>query len=181
MRQDIRKAVDALLAGGVIAYPTESVYGLGCMPDDTDALLRVLQIKKRDPTMGLILIAARPEQFADLVALDDGLPEPGDYPITWIVPASQRVHPLVRGRHEGVAIRLTTHPKAKAICDAVDGPIVSTSANVSGRPVARHSWTLAREFRHRVDYIVPGACGSAGGASEIRDYRSGKVLRPRTS
>ncbi|MEJ2128146.1 MAG: L-threonylcarbamoyladenylate synthase [Woeseiaceae bacterium] len=183
MKLSIAKSADTLLRGGVIAYPTEGVFGLGCMPDDDAALARLLILKQRDPDKGLILIASAKEQLEDWVAGGGGnIPDPDpENPTTWIAPAQQHVSPLVRGKHAGVAVRLTTNPTAAAICDAIGGPITSTSANFSGRPVARNRHVLRRQFAAHVDYIVPGDCGPAAGPSEIRDLQSGKVLRPRSS
>ena len=175
------QATDVLLGGGVIAYPTEGVFGLGCLPDDVDAVARILRIKERSPAKGLILIAARPEQFDDWIdpAASGALPEPDpQQPVTWIVPPAARVPAIVTGDHPGLAVRITTNPTAAAICEQVDMPIVSTSANVSGRPVARNRFVLRRNIGRLVDFIVPGECGPASGPSEIRDLETGKVLRP---
>ena len=180
MQHSLTRAADALLGGGVIAYPTEGVFGLGCMPDDDEAVSRLLAIKRRDPRKGLILIASARQQLDDWVAIDPArIPDPDpSRPITWIVPAKARVSPLVTGDHAGLAVRLTTHPIAAAICDAVGSPIVSTSANLAGEPVARNRFVLRRKFAACVDYIVPGDCGPSATASEIRDLASAKVLRP---
>lgn len=178
----IARAADVLLEGGVIAYPTEGVFGLGCLPEDTEAVLRILRIKRRDPAMGLILIASTREQLDGWICLPDdvAIPEPDPArPITWIVPPGPLVHTLIRGKHPGLAVRLSSNPTAAAICDAVDSPIVSTSANISGKPTARNRHVLRRQFAGRVDFIVPGDCGPSSGPSEIRDIVSGKVLRPR--
>lgn len=179
MKLPITVAADILLAGGVVAYPTEGVFGLGCMPDDADAIIRLLRIKRRDPAMGLILIASRHEQLGDWIAMDPAsLPEPDPaQPVTWIAPASERVSTLVRGRHAGLAVRLTTNPVAAALCDAAGSALVSTSANLSGQAVARNEYVLRRKFEHLVDYIVPGRCGPATGPSEIRDLATGTVIR----
>ncbi len=175
------QASEVLLGGGIIAYPTEGVFGLGCLPDDIDAVARILAIKERSPRKGLILIAAHPGQFDDWIdpAVRGALPEPDPLrPVTWIVKPSSRVPALVTGDNPGLAVRITTNPVAAAICVAVDMPIVSTSANVSGRPVARNSFILHRNFGHLVDYVVPGECGPASGPSEIRELETGRVLRP---
>ncbi len=174
------KAAEVLLGGGVIAYPTEGVFGLGCLPQDTDAVQRLLDIKKRDPSKGLILIAANASQFDDWIDLPDAvlMPEPDPTkPITWIVPASSRVPPVVRGDNAGLAVRITTNPVAGNICRSVASPVVSTSANLSGQAVAPDEETLRRQFGDLVDYVVPGACGPASGPSEIRELLSGKILR----
>jgi len=176
----VRRAADILHAGGVIAYPTEGVYGLGCLPDDPEAVIRLLAIKRRDPSKGLILIASAREQLQDWLAIDAAeLPDPvvGE-PVTWIVPAAPAVSMLVRGRHAGVAVRLTAHPVAAALCQAAESALVSTSANLAGRPVARNRYVLRRQLGSCVDFIVAGQCGPAGGPSEIRDLATGAILRP---
>jgi len=176
------KAAEILHSGGVIAYPTEGVFGLGCLPSDSHAVQKLLAIKQRDPSKGLILLAADAAQFDGWIALPATatLPDPEpDNPITWIVPAGEKAGYLLRGDHAGIAVRITTNPVAKAISNAALSPIVSTSANLSGQPVAGNQSILHRQFGSLVDYIVPGACGPAVGPSEIRDLLSGSVLRAR--
>ena len=181
MNISIARAAEILLGGGVIAYPTEGVFGLGCMPDDLDAVARVLDIKRRDPSKGLILIASCREQLRDWIDADpSALPDPDpDRPTTWIAAASDCVSALVKGRNTGIAVRLTGNPVAAALCDAAGSALVSTSANVSGQPVARNRYILRRKFSACVDFIVPGDCGPGSGPSEIRYLETGEVLRPR--
>lgn len=175
----IQKAARILKRGGVIAYPTEGVFGLGCLPDRADAVARVLAIKQRDASRGLILIASTLRQLAPWgqVPADADLQSSPEHPVTWIVPAQPDVPYRVRGKHETIAVRITSHAVAASLCDAVDSAIVSTSANLAGRPTARNALVVRRRFGRLVDYIVPGHCGPAGGASEIRDLASGRVLR----
>lgn len=175
-----RQVANVLLGGGVIAYPTEGVYGLGCLPDDLGAVERILEIKDRSASKGLILIVAKASQLHDWIDASqlDLIPEPDPKrPITWIVEPTDIVPGIVTGDHPGLAVRITTNPVAAAICDTVDMPIVSTSANKAGHPVARNSFVLRRQFGDLVDYVVPGACGPASGPSEIRVLGSRKVLR----
>ena len=177
----VTRAAEVLLRGGVIAYPTEGVFGLGCLPDDPLAVQRIVDIKQRDAAKGLILIAADMDQLVGWVDLpaDRALPDPDPgHPVTWIVPPGPKVTPELRGDHATIAVRLTTNPTAKALCEAADSPLVSTSANPSGKPTARNRFVLRRLFGDVVDFIVPGDCGPASGPSEIRDLASGQVLRP---
>ena len=150
MKLPIIRAAEVLLGGGIIAYPTEGVFGLGCMPDDAQALQRLLDIKQRDPAKGLILIAAEASQFDGWVASSDlaRLPQPDpDRPVTWIARPGPNVGPLVRGDNDGVAVRLTSNPVAAAICDEIGAPITSTSANLAGQAVVRNSILLPHGSR----------------------------------
>jgi L-threonylcarbamoyladenylate synthase len=176
----LQKAARILHNGGVIAYPTEGVFGFGCLPLCKDAVQRILSIKERDPASGLILIASslsQLEPYAIVPADGRELAGTPEQPVTWVLPAKPSAPLWIRGRHPGVAVRIPAHPVAAALCDAAGSALVSTSANVAGQPPARNSIVLRRRFGHLVDYIVPGDCGPAGGASEIRDYASGRVLR----
>ncbi len=179
MTQFIPRATDALLGGGVITCPTEGVFGLSCMPDNSAALLRLLEIKQRDPAKGLILIAASKQQLRDWIAIPpESIPDPlPDQAITWIVPAAEGVSELVRGEHSSVAVRITINPIARSLCEAVNSPLISSSANLAGEETVSDSNALQRKFVGRVDYVVPGECGPATGPSEIIDLESGKKLR----
>lgn len=175
----IEEAARVLRDSGVVTCPTEGVFGLSCLPSDENALTRLLAIKQRDPAKGLILIAAAAEQLEDWIALPvTDIPEPSaEQAITWIVPAAMDVSGLVRGTHDGIAVRITTNPVAAALCRAVGSPLTSTSANLAGEPTITDTDELHRVFAGRVDYIVPGECGPANGPSAIINLASGKQLR----
>lgn len=178
----IQRAAHRLAAGGVVAYPTEAVWGLGCDPNNPEAVGRILALKHRPWDKGLILVAADIAQFAPLVErLDKGLQAqltdswPG--PVTWLVPAAGLVPEWIRGRFDSVALRVTDHPIAAALSRAFGGPIVSTSANPAGKPAARSALGVRRYFRNQLDDITPGLVGERTRPSEIRDLLSGDVLR----
>jgi L-threonylcarbamoyladenylate synthase len=178
----LRVACHALNAGGVIAYPTEAVWGLGCEPLNRHACTRLLHLKQRDWRKGLILIAADFEQLRPFV---ESLPEnkmrkafeswPG--PATWLLPASELTPEWVRGEHDSVAVRVTAHPVAAALCRAYGGAIVSTSANRAGQSPALNVAQLRVRFGGQVDAAVSGAVGELKQPTPIRDLLSGKLLR----
>ena len=182
MTHRLRLARDVLRSGGVVAYPTEAVFGLGCNPRDEDAIDRVLALKQRSPDKGLILIAAdyahlrpfvldlAPERMAEIFA---SWPAPN----TWLLPAREETSRLLTGRFDTLAVRVTAHPLAAALCRAFGGALVSTSANLASRSPARRVWQLARRLGARADYVLAGDCGGRGQPSCIRDGRSGRVLR----
>ncbi|WP_300272132.1 L-threonylcarbamoyladenylate synthase [Halomonas sp.] len=180
--RQIEHAVAALRRGGVIAYPTEAVWGLGCDPDDDAALTRLLRLKRRDPAKGVILVAGRIEQFD---AWLEGLPPERHAPLaaswpgpnTWLVPDNGRSRALVRGDHDRVALRVSAHPLVAALCDAFGGPIVSTSANIASEPPAMSAEQVRAIFGDGLDAIVEGELGGLERPSTIRDLVSGRVLR----
>jgi len=179
--QNIRHAVRILRAGGIIAYPTEGVFGLGCLPEKQSAVSEILAIKGRDPSRGLVLIVSDPGQIStwiDFPHTELDLASTSDRPVSWIIPASDDAPAWISGDHDSIAVRLTTHPIANALCTNADSAIVSTSANITGHAPARNSLLLRRQFDSLVDYIVPGECGPARGPSEIRDYLTGEIVRP---
>lgn len=178
--QNIRHAARILHSGGVIAYPTEGVFGLGCLPADHDAVARILDLKARPQSMGLIVIVSdvtQVSEWIDLPVEKVDLESVTGKPVTWIIPASSEAPGWICGDYDSIAVRLTGHRVARALCDASRSAIVSTSANVTGRKPARNSLILRRQFGPLVDYIVPGQCGPAAGPSEIRDYLTGKIVR----
>jgi len=168
-------------AGGLIAYPTEAVYGLGCDPCNPGAVDRLLALKQRPVSKGLILLAADRAQLTPFLApLDDALEEllsqtwPG--PVTWVLPAARTTPPWLTGRHATLAVRVTGHGPAAELC-RVCGPLVSTSANRSGHPPARTALAARLRLGSGVDLVVVGATGGNPRPTEIRDGLSGRVLR----
>ena len=181
---DLSAAVATLHRGGIIIYPTEAVWGLGCNPFDGDAVTRLLRIKQRAVDKGLILIAGSTEQLDGLLDWD-ALPAarrqsvlrswPG--PNTWIVPATPQVPGWITGSRASVAVRVSAHPTVVTLCAAFGGPLVSTSANLAGRPPAFHRDALDPTLLDQVDALVPGVTGGHNAPTTIRDARSGITLR----
>ena len=174
-------AVRTLNEGGIIAYPTEAVFGLGCYPEDAYSVTRILSLKKRSAGKGLILIAASVEQIAPYVDYpDDAVRKevhatwPG--PVTWVLPAKANVPLWVTGYKDTVAIRVSAHPIVQALCNKA-GVIVSTSANPARKTPATNVIKIRSYFGNKIDYILPGYTGSKNLATEIRDAINGDVLR----
>lgn len=180
----VAEAVAALKLGGVLAYPTEAVWGLGCDPFDQAAVTRLLAIKQRPAAKGLILVAGTLGQLDGLLDWES-LPNdrseavfaswPG--PHTWIVPATGRVPHWITGAHDGVAVRVSAHPAVVALCAAFGGPLVSTSANRSGEPPAFHGDQLDPVLLAAIDGVCAGDTGGLSAPTAIRDARSGAQLR----
>ena len=177
----LRQAAQIIHDGGVIAYPTESVFGFGCDPDRYDAVLRILELKERAAAAGLILIAADRSQLDGWIepAADEEAALSGtDAFVTWVVTADAHCPDWVTGGRRTCAVRLTRHPVAAALCREAGMPIVSTSVNRHGRPPATTALAVRRRFGRHVDFIMPGTTGDTNRPSEIRAARTGAILRP---
>ena len=182
MDQHLLSAAQIIQAGGVIAYPTESVYGLGCDPFNQDAVMQLLAIKQRPVSKGLILIGETLAQLAPYLRLNDQqaarLQQQWPAPVTYLVEANEHLPGWVRGQHRKVAVRVPDHPLARQLCNLAGQPIISTSANISGRPAACNRYQVARQLGDQLDFIVSGACDRASKPSTIIDLESGRILRP---
>jgi L-threonylcarbamoyladenylate synthase len=178
----LRLASRIISAGGVVAYPTEAVYGLGCDPWNGGAVHRVLEIKRRAESKGVILIGADFAQLEPFVQplegprMDEILATwPG--PHTWLLPARPETPRWLAGRHDTLAVRVTDHPLAAALCRAADSALVSTSANLATHPPARSALQVMLRLGSAADYLLVGDCGGRARCSSIRDGRTGETLR----
>ncbi|RYE02183.1 MAG: tRNA threonylcarbamoyladenosine biosynthesis protein RimN [Sphingobacteriales bacterium] len=178
----IQQSVRHLLAGGVLAYPTEAVWGLGFCLDDEAAVEQLLALKRRPVHKGLILVSGNPAHFAFLLKRCTQEQQqrmlaswPG--PNTWLVPHHGLVPAWISGRHATVAIRVSAHPVIHNLCAALGGPIVSTSANPQGLAPARTALRSRVYFGNAVHYCA-GTVGRSNNPSQIRDLISGQIVRP---
>ncbi|MBR9728835.1 L-threonylcarbamoyladenylate synthase [Shewanella intestini] len=170
--------------GGVIAYPTEAVYGLGCDPDNKQAIEKLLQVKQRCWKKGLILVAAEIDQlqayvdFSQLTAEQLVLVKqkwPG--PFTFIMPVGETTLPILKGEFDSIAVRVSAHPVVNRICQAIGKPLVSTSANLAGEQPILTLPKVLTDFKDKIDAVVLGDLGQQLQPSTIIDARSGKILR----
>lgn len=176
-------ALVALRRGGVVAYPTEGVFGLGCDPRHDEALDRVLALKGRSASLGMILIAAEFSQLAPWLAplapaLEARAAATWPGPVTWVWPAAAGVDTRLNGGRDTLAVRVTAHPTAAALCHAFGAALVSTSANRHGATPARSAAEVRATFGAELDAIIDAPCGGRAGPTEIRDALTGRLLRP---
>lgn len=177
----LRYAAELIRNGGVVAYPTEGVFGLGCDPDCQAAVTQILDLKQRSQQTGFILIAENLAQLYDWITPTAEERERllnAHGVITWIVTANPLTPRWITGGRKTIAVRITQHPVAAALCHLAGTPLVSTSANRHGHPPARSVLSVRCKFGRLIDYIVPGTTGGRAGPSEIRDARTGTVIRP---
>ncbi|CAG1023368.1 partial Threonylcarbamoyl-AMP synthase, partial [Patescibacteria group bacterium] len=159
--------------------PTEAVYGLGCEPMNEAAVLDLLRIKQRPIEKGLILIAASLEQIEPYLCLTDEILErvlpTWAGAVTWVIPAKNTVPRWLKGEHESLAVRVTAHPIAKALCEQYGGAIVSTSANISTQAAFKNAQEVATAFTEL--FVLEGALGELAQETAIYDALTGEKLR----
>ncbi len=171
-----------LRRGGVVLYPTEAVWGLGCDPFNEHAVDHILTIKRRQRGMGLILVAASMPQFEPFLAGIDSdqhrqLAQSWPGPNTWLVPNNGFAPEWITGGKPTLALRVTAHPLVVALCSAFRGPIVSTSANPHGLPPAKTALKARCYFQGEVDDVLPGQVGDSQRPSVIRNLSTGELVR----
>ena len=170
---------------GVVAYPTEAVWGLGCTPWSQNAVGKLLTLKLRSPERGVIVIGADVESLVPFIGepvsenvrlLKQAIADsPG--PTTWVVPAAVRVPKWVTGGYSSVALRQTWHPPAAALCRAYGGAIISSSANRSATRPAMTAWQVRRYFGYQLDALLPGEVGLLASPTPIKDLHTGEIMR----
>lgn len=180
--KQITQAVNALKAGRLIAYPTESVYGIGCDPFNCNAIAELLRLKKRPMSKGFILVASHWGQVENLVdyigsaALAQALNSwPG--PTTWLFPKSAEAPHWITGDYDTIAIRISNHSVIRQLCDAFGGPIVSSSANITGQIPTRNYKATCLSFDSHIDTIIDAETGHRDKPSTIRHVITGETIR----
>lgn len=180
---DLASLVTALRQQKIIAYPTEAMFGLGCDPDSESAVQMLLALKQRPWQKGLILVAADYTQLTEYIddsKLDDVARArvfarwPG--PVTWVMPARPGTPRWLTGKFSSLAVRVSAFEPVRRPCLAFGKPLVSTSANLAGQPPARTAGEV-REKLGEAFLVMDEAVEGRLNPSEIRDARSGKVIR----
>ncbi|ATC92879.1 L-threonylcarbamoyladenylate synthase [Pseudoalteromonas tunicata] len=184
VHDELTQCLNKLEQGGVICYPTEAVYGLGCDPDNESAVMALLAIKQRPVEKGLILIA---DNYAQLLPYVDDAKIPMDkraeifsaWPgaVTWIMPAKSTTPKWLTGKFDTIAVRVTNHSVVKQLCQQFNKPLVSTSANLTGQAPVRSLDEAKAMFTNNVAYYVAGQLGGNTKPSQIKDARTGQLFR----
>lgn len=184
MSQTEETVVDVFNRGGIIAYPTEAVFGVGCDPDNEEALLNLLALKQRPKEKGLILLAANYSQLLPYID-DAAIPQDKRFEvlsrwpdgITQIVPKNKALSPLLSGQFDTIAVRITSQPDVVALCNQTNKPIVSTSANLTGEEPARTWDTLDPALVEELDFVIKGETLGFTSPSKIINALTGETIR----
>jgi L-threonylcarbamoyladenylate synthase len=177
----LNRFIHAVSRGAVFGYPTDTIWGLGCHPLIASSVSRLLQIKNRRVDKGLILLSSRIEfchAYIDVNDSDlDAITQSTSHPTTWLVPASELCPAWIRGNHSTVAIRICSHPLVQTLCEGLESPLVSTSANRSKRSNARNRFQMQKQFACELDAIIGGFSTGGIAASEIKFLDTGSTIR----
>ena len=176
----LAQACAVLRAGGVVAFPTETYYGLAVDPFNQAALSRLFALKGRSPDKPVLLIVDNPSQLVSLVA---EIPPPFTIlmerfwpgPLTLVFPGAPSLPVLLTGNLVTIGVRVSSHPVARQLVRAFGRPITATSANFSGHPAAVAASGVVDQLGSEVDAVLDGGETPGGQGSTLLGYQEGKV------
>ncbi len=181
-RFKLQQIIQHIRTGGLIAYPTEAVYGLGCDPDNHTAVASLLALKSRSPEKGLILIASDLKQLTPYLKplttrVTEKLKATWPGPVTWLLPAKKTTPTWLTGNHSTIACRVTNHPLVQQLCSAYGGALVSTSANRANHSPCRSAIQVRKQFKSNDLYVISGTTGGLIQPTQIFDAATSARLR----
>ena len=158
MEDDIKKACEIMEKGGIILYPTDTIWGIGCDATNEDAVKRVYEIKKRIDSKALIVLVDKPVKVEfyvrEVPEIAWNLIDVADKPLTIVYPNARNLATNVLADDGSVGIRITQETFSRKLCERFRKAIVSTSANISGEPSPHFFGEISEEIKNAVDYIV---------------------------
>ena len=158
MEDDIKKACEIMEKGGIILYPTDTIWGIGCDATNEDAVKRVYEIKKRIDSKALIVLVDKPVKVEfyvrEVPEIAWDLIDVADKPLTIVYPNARNLATNVLADDGSVGIRITQEPFSRKLCERFRKAIVSTSANISGQPAPTNFNEISDEIKQAVDYVV---------------------------
>ncbi len=167
-KEDLAEALRVLRSGGIIVYPTDTVWGIGCDATNAEAVQKIYRLKQREDSKSMLVlldseaklnyyISEVPEAAWTLLEATDegvnGLTDEGVKPLTLIYPGARNIAPNLLAEDGSIGIRITNEPFTKALCAQLKHPIVSTSANISGHPTAHFYKEIEKEILEGADYV----------------------------
>ena len=177
---EIERAVAVIRAGGVVAFPTETYYGLAADPFNREAVSRVFALKRRPPDKPVLTLIGAESQLPQLAASVPPIYRPlisafWPGPLTLVFPARPDVPVILTGYTGTVGIRISSHPVARQLLAAAGQPLTATSANFSGQPAAVTAQEVVDQLGPDVDWIIDGGTTPGGRGSTIVGLEEGEV------
>ncbi|MDD2326769.1 MAG: L-threonylcarbamoyladenylate synthase [bacterium] len=158
MQEDIRKACEVLRNGGIILYPTDTIWGIGCDATNEEAVRKIYELKQRDNNKSMLVLLDNPVKLqhyvSDVPEIAWDLIELTEKPLTIIYEGARNLAPSLIAADGSIGIRITGELFSRELCKQFRKPIVSTSANISGTPAPSRFQQISGEIREKVDYVV---------------------------
>ena len=173
-QKDIENALEVLKKGGIILYPTDTIWGLGCDATNPEAVDKIYKIKNRSNTKSMLILLDSPNKLMDYVYVPSTaweLIKVANYPLTIIYPEARNLAPNLIAEDGTVGIRIVRDEFCKDLIRAFGKPIVSTSANISGQPAPANFSEISPQIKQQVDYIVRWR------QNDTRKFRPSSVIK----
>jgi len=158
LRDEVAKAFKIVQDGGIILYPTDTIWGIGCDATSTEAIKRIYKLKQRDEAKSMIILLDTENKLesyiSDMNPLAYDLIEYAENPLTLVMPGAKNISPAIIGNDGSVGIRISKHPFCQQLIQRMKKPLVSTSANISGKPSPQYFSQIDAEIIEGVDYVV---------------------------
>ena len=178
---EVKDVICHLKSGEVIGYPTEAVYGIGCDPWNQSSVEKIAKIKGRENSKTFLMVASSIDQLTDLIDISTLSRQvtsswPGH--TTWLIKAKENVPYWLQDEQTNkVGIRISNHPLVRELCNKFGKPIISTSANISGKEEIKNQQEFMKIFSSDINYLVDGDLGDYDKASMIIDMQTNKKIR----
>jgi len=157
-KDEVAKALKIIQDGGTILYPTDTIWGIGCDATNTEAVQKIYKLKQRDETKSMIILLDTENKLESYISevnpLAYDLIEYAENPLTLVMPGAKNISPALIGIDGSIGIRITKHPFCQQLLQRLRKPLVSTSANISGKPFPQYFSQIAPEIIDGVDYVV---------------------------
>ncbi|MDB5137988.1 MAG: threonylcarbamoyl-AMP synthase [Mucilaginibacter sp.] len=158
LKEEVAKALNIVQEGGIILYPTDTIWGIGCDATNTEAIKKIYQLKQRDETKSMIILLDSDNKLEsyikDVPAIAYDLIEFAENPLTLIMPGAKNVSPALIAADGSLGVRIVKHPFCEQLIQRLRKPLVSTSANISGKASPQHFGQIDQEIIDMVDYVV---------------------------
>lgn len=158
LRDEVANAFKVVQQGGIILYPTDTIWGIGCDAANTEAVKRIFALKQRDEAKSMIILLDTDNKLQsyiqDVPELAYNLIEYAEKPLTLVMPGAKNISPALIAADGSVGIRVTSHPFCQQLIQRLRRPLVSTSANISGQPSPQYFGQISEDIISGVDYVV---------------------------
>ncbi len=158
LKEEVAKALKVVQEGGIILYPTDTIWGIGCDATNTEAINKIYRLKQRDESKSMIILLDTENKLesyiSDVNPLAYDLIEYAENPLTLVMPGARNISPALISSDGSVGIRVSKYPFCQQLIQRMRKPLVSTSANISGKPSPQYFSQIDEEIINGVDYVV---------------------------